>query len=178
MGFFSSHSESVLCLLIELKQDCHFSKWTAVKKWHPLSLTITPFKNRQVHRAYILLLSEVAKLSPRFHDTQMSHCAFSWPNSLWRSHPNPHWSSQQKITVFWSRSPSSPTWAVVEKEVAGLSLWLYPSAVNTLYSPTSDSLHKIKLYPSLLSSSPSATNEKRSVFLHSSRMFCEFSWFY
>lgn len=63
------------------------------------------FKNTKVHRAYILLCPKVAKLIPRFLDTQIGHCPFPWPNPLRRSHPNPRQSSQWKITVFWAEVP-------------------------------------------------------------------------
>ena len=81
-----------LCLFIDLKQDCCFSEWTAVGDATLLChLTMThhphpyPPSETEVHRAHILPSLKVAKPSPRFLDTQLGHCPFSWASPLWRS---------------------------------------------------------------------------------------------
>lgn len=67
-----------------------------------------PPSKTEVHRAHILPSLKVAKPSPRFLDTQVGHCPFSWPTLFEEAPTYPLLSSQCEIAVFLSRSPRLP----------------------------------------------------------------------
>lgn len=136
----------------------------------PPSLHTPHLKTDRFTEYMFVLVQKQLSRAPDCWIHKQATVPFPGPALFEEATPHSLLSSQCKI-----RSPQSPPWAVVEKEVARLTVAL---AQVHLYF-TRGNLHKIELpwnaEPSLLSFSPSATIGERDVFPHASGMFCECS---